>query len=475
LALLAALAVTTRIALLDHQSLWFDEIVSVTLAKQSLATMLHAIATTESTPPLYYLVLWVWTRLFGFSAVAVRSLSVCFGVLTVLAIYLTARVRFSGRAAFVAAALAATNPMLIWYSQETRSYSLLTLLVTLTLYFFLRVRVKVSVRDLAAWSICASLALATHYFAAFVVFPEAALLVWFGRWRVLRPLAAVVLPLATAAALLPLAIHQRNTGHTEFLAGIPLSTRAQQAANELLLGRYAISALHLFLLGLAIAIATAIALARSASAGERRDVLTLVAIALAGFLVPLAVTPDAFFYRNLIVVLPPLLLVAGVACATFRGGAVGMAVGCVVAAALIIPTVVTAERPALQREDWRDMPALIGRGDTPRAILVYPRFEWVSLAHYDPRLRVVDSGDLRVRELVVVGRSKLDTLRLPKGFHRVEDRRIGTLRLLRLEAPRARVLDVGALNLPQALPLLRNYPKPVANQDTTLFIDPSRS
>jgi uncharacterized membrane protein len=435
--------------------------------------MLHAIATTESTPPLYYVILWVWTRLFGFSAVAVRSLSVCFGVFTVLLIYLTARVRFAPRAAFVAAALAATNPMLIWYSQETRSYSLLTLLVTLTLYFFLRVRRADSNRDLAGWSVCASLALATHYFAAFVVFPEAALLVWFGRRRVLRPLVAAALPVATALALLPLVIHQRNTGHTDFIAGIPLATRAQQAADELLLGRYNISALHLVLVGLAIAVAGGIALARTAGAVERRDAFALLAIASAGFLVPLVVTPDAFFHRNLIIVLPPLLLVAGVACGTFRGGALGMAVGCAAAAALIIPTVVTAERRSLQREDWRDMPSLISRGKVPRAILVYPRFEWVPLAHYDPRLRVVDSGELRVRELVVVGRWKLDTLRLPAGFHRVEDRRVGTLRLLRLEASRPRLLDVAALHLPQALPLLRNYPKPVARQDTTLLIEPS--
>ena len=81
--LLAALAVGARLALLNHQSLWFDEIVSATLAKQPFGAMLHDVARTESTPPLYYVLLWVWVRLFGTTAVALRSLSACFGLLTV--------------------------------------------------------------------------------------------------------------------------------------------------------------------------------------------------------------------------------------------------------------------------------------------------------------------------------------------------------------------------------------------------------
>jgi hypothetical protein len=50
-------AAVVRFSLIDHQSLWFDEIVSATLAKQPFGSNLHEIASTESTPPLYYVFL----------------------------------------------------------------------------------------------------------------------------------------------------------------------------------------------------------------------------------------------------------------------------------------------------------------------------------------------------------------------------------------------------------------------------------
>ena len=65
---LFVLAVATRFVLLDHQSLWFDEIVSLKLANQPFGAMLHDLARSESTPPLYYVLLWGWVRVFGTSA-----------------------------------------------------------------------------------------------------------------------------------------------------------------------------------------------------------------------------------------------------------------------------------------------------------------------------------------------------------------------------------------------------------------------
>ena len=94
LAFVVCVAAATRFLWLGHQSLWYDEIVSLTLEKQPFAAMLHDIARTESTPPLYYVLLWPWLRLFGTTADALRSLSACFGVLTVAVLYFAARLRF---------------------------------------------------------------------------------------------------------------------------------------------------------------------------------------------------------------------------------------------------------------------------------------------------------------------------------------------------------------------------------------------
>ena len=82
------------------------------------------------------------------------------------------------RTGIAAAALVAVNPMLVWYSQEARCYSLLVLLTSIALLFFLRALRSDSGRDLAWWALASALALATHYFALFPVGAEAAWLLW---------------------------------------------------------------------------------------------------------------------------------------------------------------------------------------------------------------------------------------------------------------------------------------------------------
>jgi mannosyltransferase len=471
--LVALLAAATRFVLIDHQSLWFDEIVTATLVKQPFGAMLHDIARTESTPPVYYVLEWVWTRIFGTTDLALRSLSACAGTLAVVVIYATARRVFSWPAAVVAAALAATHPMLIWYSQEARAYSLLTLFVSLSLYFFVRARSDPSTGNFVGWALTGSLAIGTHYFAAFVVFPEAVLLLYACRRRLLRPAVATALPLATAAALLPLAIHQSNTGHTSFIARIALKSRVQQVFNQLALGAYTISGYTLAILILIVAVAAAISIRRRLAADEQHAVLLLLLLGLAALVLPLVFSRRFFFYRNLIVALPPFLLVAGAACAPRRGGKAWVVVGVLAAAALLVPTAVIAGRESLQREDWNDVASLIDKAPGPRAILTHPRFEYVALSRYRHGLGVVSAGKVRVRELVLVGRPKLAIHDLPRGFHRVQDTRVGNLRLVRMTSSVPREIDVAALHLRPTFRLLHQNARPERDvgQDATLLLE----
>jgi mannosyltransferase len=441
------LAAVARFTLLMHQSLWFDEIVSATLAKQHFGAMLHSITLTESTPPLYYIVLWVWARIFGHSAAVLRSLSACIGVLTVLVIYAAARVRFTRRAAVVAAVVAALHPMLIWYSQETRAYELVTLFVACTLYFILRARSDASGRVLTGWAISAAAALATHYFAVFVVVPEAVVLFYLVRHRTRRVAAAVAVPVVVGAALLPLAIGQRNTGHTSFIGKLPFRDRLHHTVNQLVLGNYETSGKNLAAFCLLLMIAVAVAIALRATVAERRDAILLAGVAAAGLVLPAVLANSAFFYRNLIVVVPPLVLLLGVAAGLRHAPAWTTVAGLLVAIGLVVPTVEIARNRGLQRFDWRDAARLIGRSGFERAIITYPGFEAVTLHHYRPGLRVVTAGTLHLREIVVVGRKGLTTLRLPGGFRRVAYVQVGTLRLERLRAKKPRVVHISSLHL----------------------------
>ena len=173
MAALVLCGAVVRFATLGHQSFDHDEAVTAWhVLHGDLGSTLHVVVSTERSPPLYYLLAWVWVQMFGTGEVGLRSLSALIGVATIPAAYLAARQFASRRAGVIAAAFVAFNPYLVWYSQEARSYALLVLFVAWGLYFFARCLDDPSRRNLALWAGASALALCSHYFAAFAVGAE---------------------------------------------------------------------------------------------------------------------------------------------------------------------------------------------------------------------------------------------------------------------------------------------------------------
>src|SRR3712207_6196961 len=129
--------------------------------------MLSATPNSESTPPLYYVLAWFWTQLFGTGEVGVRSLSALVGTATIPVAYAIGARAATPRAGLIAAALVAANPLLVWYSQEARTYALLVLLSALTVLALQRFADRESTARLAVWAALAAGAVAAHYFAMF--------------------------------------------------------------------------------------------------------------------------------------------------------------------------------------------------------------------------------------------------------------------------------------------------------------------
>jgi hypothetical protein len=66
------LAAALRLPFLDHQSLWLDEIFTRDIVGElTLSGLWHHVQSTESTPPLYYLITWLFG---GRSAAAMRTI-----------------------------------------------------------------------------------------------------------------------------------------------------------------------------------------------------------------------------------------------------------------------------------------------------------------------------------------------------------------------------------------------------------------
>jgi mannosyltransferase len=417
---LTVLGAALRFATLDAKGFWADEASTVREVRSGFGDMLSRVVDNEVTPPLYTILAWLWQRPFGDGEVAVRSLPALFGTATIPLAYLAGRELVSRRAGVVTAALVAVNPLLIWYSQEARAYSLLVLLCTLGLYFFARALREPRRNDLFAWAGVSSLALATHHFALFIVAAEGGwLLRTHPRIRELRW--ALAVPAAVGLALAPLLLHQYFE-HAEglWIADISLSSRAAQVPGFFLVGfelpwPEALAAAA----AAAAPVGLGLLLLRRAPPRERRGALTaggLAAVTVGAPLVLAVVGLDVFLYRNVLPALvPAAIAVAAGFAAAGRLGAAAAGGLCALSLGVVLATGWT---PKYRRDTWREASAAIGRGPPARAIVATPNGlgEARTLMVYLDGLRRVQRGSWRLREVVAVAlpRRPLGSLSNPR-------------------------------------------------------------
>jgi 4-amino-4-deoxy-L-arabinose transferase-like glycosyltransferase len=404
LAALVALGAALRFATLDLQSYWYDEAITVGIVRMDFHGMLSAIYRHESTPPLYYVLAWIWCKVFGTGEVGLRSLSALFGTASIPVFYAAARELVSRQVGLAVAALAALNPLLVWYSQEGRAYALLALLGGVSLLFFARLVRGGDGRSLAWWALFSGLALLTHYFAVFLVLPEAAWLVWRRRDRAVA--AAVAAVALVAVALLPLALHQQSLDLASFIRGAPLGFRLARVPKQYLVGYDAPLEVA------ASVVAALVALAGLALAGarlrERAGVRAAAGLVLAGVAIPFVLALaglDYFETRNLLALWLPfaVAVAAGLVLVGGRRGLAGVALLGVLGLAAVIAVDVV---PNWRRDDWRGAAQALGPTRELRAVVVTPASGRVPLALYVKGLTPMPSQGVSLDKVALVSKGK---------------------------------------------------------------------
>lgn len=163
--LVMLLAVGVRLYGLSVPYFWGDEAFSLRLSLLSLADI-WSYAGRDVHPPLYYYGLHFWVAVFGDSETATRSLSVFFGVATVLASMRLVSIVTNTRDAFLCGFFMALLPIAVRYSQEARMYSLLWFLLITALIPLVRwVQQPTRKRHVVVYVLLMSMAMYTHYFA----------------------------------------------------------------------------------------------------------------------------------------------------------------------------------------------------------------------------------------------------------------------------------------------------------------------
>jgi mannosyltransferase len=392
---LSLLAAVLRFATLGVQSYHHDEIVTVSrILPSGFPEAMNAVGYSESTPPLYYALAWLWVQLFGTSEFGLRSLSALAGVATVPFAYLIAVELKGRRAGIAAAALVAVNPMLLWYSQEARAYALLVLLCAISTLYFLRALDRGRVRDFRAWGIASALALATHYFAVFPIAVEA---LWLLRRRGRQTISGLWIVALAGLLLAPLALHQMSSEHANWIANRALGHRLWETGATFMIGEtgeiIARPEPSLWALAPFLLVVAAIALALFRGTGrERRGVRVLLVLAAATVAIPVLLAlanKDYVLARNLIPALVPLLVAAAIGATVATARRTGAVLLAGLLACSLVFSVLASVSPSMQRPEWDAVASRIGEPTAPRAMVTWWLGE-ASLRYY------LDTGAIQV-------------------------------------------------------------------------------
>ena len=128
----------SRLNIVSKYSFWYDEAFSGLLVKQDIPTILKIIYEDRVHPPIYYLLLKLWSLIFGNTDTTLRMFSVIFGMALIVVAFILIKKLLNTGAAIAAAGIFALSPYFILYSLEARSYIMLGLEALVAIYLFVK-------------------------------------------------------------------------------------------------------------------------------------------------------------------------------------------------------------------------------------------------------------------------------------------------------------------------------------------------
>jgi len=256
------LAFLVRLHSLTFQSLWRDEVDAICFAQAPLLKELPqtALSFTPTCPPnipellaaftqpgfngpLYFLILRGAIGLFGYSEFALRYFSLLCGVICVALIIALGTRLFNRAVGLIAGALLAFSAYQVWYSQEAKMYTLITLFALASVYFLRRAVEEGRPRFWIGVVVCTSLAMGSHILAALLIPVHVIVfLLWWPYSR--RHLVAGVIALACVTVpYLPVGLPRvqlifqpGSTGFTPYTLGEMLSVLGRAYTSGILSG-----------------------------------------------------------------------------------------------------------------------------------------------------------------------------------------------------------------------------------------------
>lgn len=176
---IAALGVSLRLINIQDEPFWGDEILSLSIVKHfagSIPEMLRYLKEVEIHPPLYYLLLTGWMRLFGEGEANIRILSVLLGAGTIFGTFFASKALFrDSKVALISASALAILPLQMELDQEARPYAAGVFFMTIAMIFLWKYLRGGKATALVVYGIAAAAAIHLHY--SFIL-PTASMSAW---------------------------------------------------------------------------------------------------------------------------------------------------------------------------------------------------------------------------------------------------------------------------------------------------------
>ena len=160
-----------RLIEINKYNLWLDECISVFFANKSLHECI--VSKFDIQTLLYNISLCIWVKVFGIGPLAARSLSLIFGMLSVILVYFVAEKMFKNKiVSLTAMLLLALNPMCIHFSCEVRAYSMLCFGVLFSFCCLLNYLDKQNIKNTILYTASIIILVYTHSFGWIFLFIE---------------------------------------------------------------------------------------------------------------------------------------------------------------------------------------------------------------------------------------------------------------------------------------------------------------
>jgi mannosyltransferase len=453
---LTVLGGVLRFATLNVSSLELDESATLILVHRGFSGMLSHLAKSESAPPLYYILAWGWAKVFGAGPLGFRSFSALVGTLTIPVMYVAGR-QISPRIGVWAAALTTVSPAMYFYSQEARAYALMVLFSAAAFAAWQCSLQDPGRRRLALWAGLSILAVLTHYFAAFLFIPEAAVLARRLGWRrIWAPTGAVLL---VGLALVPLAASQRAAGKSNWIEDLSLRGRVTESVKLFTVGVFGPLVLLATVLAVVLVAGAVILVLQRGTERERGGAWDAAIVAIAAIALPLllAVTHlvDVYDGRNVLAFWVPFAVVIAAGLGAERARRSGALLGGALCAICLAMIAAANLIPAYRRDNWRGVAHALPKPATAR-IIVAEQFAELPLSIYMGPLTSVSGQVPATREVDFVALRHLRTVgspeapvvpqRPPAGFHLASMTKTETFAISRFVAAGATTLSVASLD-----------------------------